>query len=84
MKYYKLLPFVLFLFVIATLPGSYLTENQQEVIEVSTLSEFKKYLDKGHVNVKLAAGNDQIDDAKKIRFMEFTGNNTHNHVVQTE
>ncbi|CAN0603879.1 unnamed protein product, partial [Ectocarpus sp. 12 AP-2014] len=55
----------------------YVVDNQQEVIEVQTLSEFKKYLNKDNVKVKLAAGNYQIDDAKKIRFMEFTGNNSY-------
>jgi hypothetical protein len=34
------------------------------------LDEFKKYIDKDNVKVKLNAGNYQIDDAKKIRFME--------------
>jgi len=69
--------FLLSVFAITTSFIIYVVDNQQEVIEVQTLSEFKKYLNKDNVKVKLAAGNYQIDDAKKIRFMEFTGNNSY-------
>ncbi|XMO85356.1 hypothetical protein AAFN75_11210 [Algibacter sp. AS12] len=50
---------------------------QNEFLTVNSLSEFKKYIDKDHVKIKLAPGNYQIDDAKKIRFIEITGNNSH-------
>ena len=50
---------------------------QDDFITVSTLSDFKKYIDKDNVNVRLKAGNYQIDDAEKIRFIEVTGNNSH-------
>ena len=76
----KLIGKVLFLLSVFSITTSfmiYVVDNQQEVIEVQTLSEFKKYLNKDNVKVKLASGNYQIDDAKKIRFMEFTGNNSY-------
>jgi len=51
--------------------------NQSDVIVVSTLTEFKNYIDKDNVKVKLKEGNYQIDDALKIRFIEFTGDNSY-------
>ena len=75
MKYFKLLFSLLFLLVLAT--SFKLNVVESDVVLVDTLSEFKKYLGKDNVKVKLAAGNYQIDDAQKIRFLEFTGNNTH-------
>lgn len=75
MKYFKLLFSLVFLLIMATSFNMNVVEN--DVILVNTLSEFKKYLRKDNVKVKLAAGNYQIDDAQKIRFLEFTGNNTH-------
>ncbi|MBJ2175946.1 hypothetical protein JBL43_16950 [Aureibaculum sp. A20] len=53
------------------------TDNQKTLIEVNTLSEFKKYLDQDNVHVKLQEGNYQIDDAQKIRFIEITSNNSY-------
>jgi len=49
----------------------------KEIIEISSLTEFKKYLNKDNVHVKLKEGNYQIDDAKKIRFLEITSNNSY-------
>lgn len=77
MKCLRLISSVLFLFLMGSSFKEYVADYQKETIEVSTLSEFKKYLGKDNVEVRLAPGNYQIDDAKKIRFMEFTGNNTH-------
>ncbi|SDM69244.1 right-handed parallel beta-helix repeat-containing protein [Kriegella aquimaris] len=77
MKHLKLLPSVLFLFIVVSSFKTSMTGNRNGVIKVATLLEFKKYLDKDNVEVRLAPGNYQINDAKKIRFMEFTGNNTH-------
>lgn len=54
-----------------------LTDNQNKIIEVNSLSEFKNYLSQDNVHVKLQEGNYQIDSAEKIRFMEFTGNNSY-------
>ena len=68
---------MLSLFMIATSFKVAVIGAEQEFIEVSTLSELKTYLNTDNVKVKLAAGNYQIDDAKKIRFLEFTGNNTY-------
>lgn len=53
------------------------TVNQKKIIEVNTLSEFKNYLNKDNVHVKLKEGNYQIDAAQKIRFMEITSNNSY-------
>ena len=50
---------------------------QSTFITVNTLSDFKKYIDKDDVYVKLAPGHYQIDEAEKIRFIEITGNNSH-------
>ncbi len=44
---------------------------------VETLSDFKNYIGKDNIKVKLKEGNYQIDDAKSIRFIEITGNNSH-------
>ncbi|SHJ04259.1 right-handed parallel beta-helix repeat-containing protein [Pseudozobellia thermophila] len=78
MKYGKLILAIVCVFVLATsFKGKALKEDPQELIEVATLSEFKTYLNQDGVKVKLAPGNYQIDEARKIRFMEFTGNNTH-------
>ncbi|MDE3740965.1 hypothetical protein [Maribacter polysaccharolyticus] len=53
------------------------TDNKKTIIEVNTLSEFKSYLDRDNVNVKLKEGNYQIDSAEKIRFIEITGNDSY-------
>ncbi|KAA5825194.1 hypothetical protein FPF71_08360 [Algibacter amylolyticus] len=50
---------------------------QKEIITVNSLSDFKKYIDKDDVKIKLAPGNYQIDQAKSIRFIAVTGNNSH-------
>ncbi|WP_282123103.1 right-handed parallel beta-helix repeat-containing protein [Algibacter mikhailovii] len=52
------------------------SDKQRPMVEVNTISEFKKYLNKDNVNVKLESGNYQIDDAEKVRFIEITGNNS--------
>lgn len=53
-------------------------ENEEKAfLTVKSLSDLKKYIHKDHVKVKLAPGNYQIDEAKKIRFIEITGNNSH-------
>ncbi|WP_406683211.1 hypothetical protein N1F78_11020 [Seonamhaeicola sp. MEBiC1930] len=84
MKYIKLVFTVFTIITLATSCNevSKGIENENinvpnEFITVNTLTEFKKYLDKDNVNVKLESGNYQIDDAKKIRFIEVTGNNSH-------
>ncbi|WP_157486574.1 hypothetical protein [Maribacter forsetii] len=77
MRYTKQIFIMLSLFVIATSFKITVDNTQQEVIEVSSIAELKTYINVDSVKVKLAAGNYQIDDAKKIRFLEFTGNNTH-------
>lgn len=77
MKYFKLILLVAFVFVLAVSFTKNTSDEPQELIGVHTLSEFKTYLGKDGVRVKLASGNYQIDDAQKIRFIEFTGNNTH-------
>ncbi|WP_434035563.1 hypothetical protein [Formosa sp. 4Alg 33] len=51
--------------------------DQKKVVEVSSLTEFRTYLNQDNVHVKLKAGNYQVDDAKKIRFFEITGNNSY-------
>ncbi|ANW95185.1 hypothetical protein AXE80_02310 [Wenyingzhuangia fucanilytica] len=50
---------------------------QKEFISVNTLTDFKKYIDKDDVYVKLAPGNYQIDEADNIRFIKVTGSNSH-------
>ncbi|CAM4206157.1 hypothetical protein ZORO111903_07255 [Zobellia roscoffensis] len=70
------LPLVLACMVLTPF-NTYAYQNQEKVIEVHTLSEFKTYLNKDDVKVKLTAGNYQIDNAESIRFIRFTGNNTH-------
>lgn len=77
MKYSKLIVAIVCVFGLATSFKNNAPEDIRELIEVSSLSEFKDYLDKDGVRVKLAPGNYQIDEARKIRFMEFTGNNTY-------
>ncbi|CDF79571.1 pectin lyase fold protein [Formosa agariphila KMM 3901] len=52
-------------------------EVQEEFITVHTLSDFKKYIDKDGVKIKLAPGNYQIDQAESIRFIAITGNHSH-------
>jgi len=52
-------------------------EPQEDFIEINSLSEFKQYLNKDNVRVKLKEGNYQIDEAKKIRFIEITGNHSY-------
>ncbi|MCG9792837.1 hypothetical protein [Flavobacterium algicola] len=52
-------------------------ENQKKNIEVNTLTEFKKYLDQDNVNVRLKAGNYQIDAATHTRFIVITANNSY-------
>lgn len=51
--------------------------ERNEVVLVHTLAEFKSYLSKDNVSVKLAPGNYQIEDADNIRFIRFTGSNTY-------
>ena len=51
--------------------------RKKEILTVTTLSEFKKYIDKDNVFVKLVPGNFQIDQAEKIRFIEITSNESH-------
>lgn len=46
-------------------------------ILANSLPELKTYIGKDNVKVKLKEGNYQIDDAESIRFMQFTGNNSH-------
>ena len=49
----------------------------QDFIEIDKLKDLNFYSDKDDVNIKLKPGNYQIDDAESIRFIQFTGNNTH-------
>ena len=44
---------------------------------VETLSDFKTYITKDNVKIRLKSGNYQINDAESIRFLQFTGNNSH-------
>jgi hypothetical protein len=60
----------------AAIPNS-LSQTNNDFTLVETLSGFKSYIAKDNVKVRLKAGNYQIDDAKSIRFMQFTGNNSH-------
>ena len=46
-------------------------------VTIETLSEFKTYITKDNVKVKLKEGNYQIDDAESIRFIQLTGSNSH-------
>lgn len=49
----------------------------QEFIEIDNLTDLNSYSKKDNVKIKLKPGNYQIDDAESIRFMQFTGNNSH-------
>lgn len=49
----------------------------KEFVTVNTLSDFKEYIHKDRVYVKLEPGNYQINQADKIRFIEVTGNDSH-------
>lgn len=51
--------------------------QKKDFTEIDNLAELNSYSDKDNVNIKLKPGNYQIDDAQSIRFMTFTGNNTH-------
>ncbi|PKA96748.1 parallel beta helix pectate lyase-like protein [Flavobacteriaceae bacterium MAR_2009_75] len=75
MKHLKLYIILSILFL-STLSFIVCTEKE-EVLLVDTLTEFKSYLSKDNVSVKLAPGNYQIDQADNIRFIRFTGNNTY-------
>lgn len=77
MKFLKPLFFVVVTCVVIVSFANTKSKNKNEIIEVSTLSEFKAYLNKDNVKVKLIAGNYQIDNAESIRFISFTGNNTY-------
>ncbi len=57
----------------ANLPGS----KDDNFIIVDNLSDFKNYINKDDVKVKLKEGNYQIDNANSIRFIQVTGNNSH-------
>jgi hypothetical protein len=50
---------------------------KDDYIFIESFSQFENYIIKDNVKVKLKEGNYQIDDAKSIRFIEFTGNNSH-------
>lgn len=52
-------------------------QESLDIVEIETLSEFRQYLDKSNVHIRLKAGNYQIDDAESIRFIRITGNNAH-------
>lgn len=54
-----------------------ITKKKSSVIHVSSLSEFKEYLNKDNIIIKLKEGNYQIDDAENIRLMQFTGSNSY-------
>lgn len=54
-----------------------LADKPSTVIEISSITEFKKYINQDNVHVKLKLGNYQIDSAEKIRFIEITGNNSY-------
>ncbi|WP_319501871.1 right-handed parallel beta-helix repeat-containing protein [uncultured Draconibacterium sp.] len=49
----------------------------QEFIKIDNLTDLNSYSKKDNVKVKLKPGNYQIDNAESIRFMRFTGNNSH-------
>lgn len=76
---------IVFIFFLATFWGQIIsaenpncpTHSNSNFIEVDNFSEFRTYVSKDNVKVKLKKGNYQIDDAETIRFIEFTGNNSH-------
>lgn len=53
------------------------SSSKEELVVLNSFSEFKQYIDKDNVKVKLKAGNYQIDEAEKIRFIEITGNHSY-------
>ena len=75
MKNCRLFLFIIPLFILVT--SFNINQPINEVILVNTLSELEEYLDKDNVKVKLTPGNYQIDKAESIRFIRFTGNNSH-------
>ncbi|WP_372772898.1 hypothetical protein [Mangrovibacterium sp.] len=50
---------------------------ESSVIEIETLDDFKNYIGRDNVTVKLKPGNYQIDQAENIRFVQITGNNSY-------
>ncbi|SHJ76511.1 hypothetical protein SAMN04488028_1011153 [Reichenbachiella agariperforans] len=51
--------------------------SETDTILVYSLTEWKQYLDKSHVRVKLQPGNYQIDEADNIRFIRITGDDAY-------
>lgn len=51
--------------------------SEDSFIVIDNLADLKLYAAKDNVNVRLERGNYQIDDAESIRFLQFTGNNSH-------
>jgi hypothetical protein len=58
------------------------TSNEEKVSEdnftvINNLTDLRLYAAKDNVNIRLESGNYQIDSAESIRFLQFTGNNSH-------
>ncbi len=51
--------------------------QNEDFIKINNIEALKTYAKKDNVKIKLKPGNYQIDDAQSIRFMQFTGNNSH-------
>lgn len=51
--------------------------SEDDTILVHSLTEWKQYLDKSNVRVKLQPGNYQIDEADNIRFIRITGDDAY-------
>ncbi|KJD37266.1 hypothetical protein PW52_02265 [Tamlana sedimentorum] len=68
---------LLSLFLIFFSCRAQLADKSSAIIEISSIAEFKKYINQDNVHVKLKPGNYQIDAAEKIRFIEITGNNSY-------
>ncbi len=54
-----------------------IASQAQYFIEIDNIEELQSYSKKDNVKVKLKAGNYQIDEAESIRFIQFSGNNSH-------
>ncbi len=51
--------------------------RDKNVFEIDNLAELQSFSKRDNIKVKLLPGNYQINDAESIRFIQFTGNNSH-------
>lgn len=72
-----LLTLIIFSVTACNNQAEFTSKKQKKFVLIETLSEFYNYLDRDNVNVKLKAGNYQIDTAQSIRFIKITSNNSH-------